>query len=134
MNYNKFDFSQFAGKELARIVLDPDYNGGDGGLILEFADGTGFTIYDDGRSCCEHRYLHTDDDLSGAVGEEFRSVEVINHIKNPDGGYGVHEMAFLILRTDWQTFTIETHNRHNGYYGGFCMNINIDGEKEEEEW
>jgi hypothetical protein len=35
--------------------------------------------------------------------------------------YGIHEVQFLIVDTDRGSFTCETHNEHNGYYGGFLV-------------
>jgi hypothetical protein len=31
----------------------------------------------------------------------------------------VHEVQFLRVSTDAGTIVCETHNEHNGYYGGF---------------
>lgn len=108
------------GKTIASLRLDPAYNGGDGGLLFAFTDGTGIALYDDGRSCCENRYMNTDDDLAAFVGAQLVGADVRDG-PNIDDEYGAHEMQFLIVRTSLGDFTMETHNEHNGYYGGFVL-------------
>lgn len=90
-------------------------------LILEFEDGTGLMIWDNGQSCCEARYMTTDDDLPYYVGSEFRGAEVRDAESREDEYGDVHELQFLLIHTGLGTFTIETHNEHNGYYGGFWL-------------
>ena len=34
---------------------------------------------------------------------------------------GVHEVQFLNIETSLGIITFETHNEHNGYYGGFYI-------------
>lgn len=120
-NSNSVEVFQWAiGKTIASVALDPEYNGGDGGLKLRFTDLSGIVLFDDGRSCCENRYMHTDDDLQSFVSSQFVGVEVRDG-GSTDSKYDVHEMQFLLVHTDLGTFTVETHNEHNGYYGGFSL-------------
>jgi hypothetical protein len=107
------------GKTISDAYVDDDCYI-DGGLIMKFTDETGIMIYDDGRSCCEHRYIHTDDDLSHYSGAMFKGVELKDAPEIEDE-YGFHEVQFLIINTDKGSFTLETHNEHNGYYSGFYM-------------
>ena len=88
-------------------------------LILTFDDHQ-LVLFDDGQSCCEYRYMHTDDDLVAFVGAEFTGAEVRDGPMRNDGGDD-HEIQFLLINTSLGTFTVETHNVHNGYYGGFCV-------------
>lgn len=90
-------------------------------LKFEFTDGTGLNVWDDGQSCCEERYMTTDDDLSAFAGAEFRGLDLRDG-PTVVGGYGdVHEVQFLIVKTSLGDFTMETHNEHNGYYSGFWI-------------
>ena len=91
-------------------------------LILKFSDGTGIKIFDDGQSCCENRYMTTNDDIQSFVGSKFLNAE-IREAPNAPYEYGEHEVQFLLINTDKGTFAIETHNEHNGYYGGFAIAI-----------
>jgi len=91
-------------------------------LILKFGDETGIKIWDDGQSCCEYRYMTTNDDLPYFVGSKFLNAELRNAPEYEDD-CGVHEVQFLLINTDKGTFTIESHNEHNGYYGGFWIVI-----------
>ena len=91
-------------------------------LVLSFSDDTGIKIWDDGQSCCEHRYMTSDDDIQNFVGTKFLNAE-IREAPNVEDEYGCHEVQFLLINTDKGTFTIETHNEHNGYYGGFWIVI-----------
>ena len=107
-------------KTISAISVDPEYNRGDGGLAIDFADGTGIILFDDGRSCCENRYIHTDDDLTAFVGAVFAGCE-IREVPNIEDKSGDHEVQFLLVHTNLGTITAETHNEHNGYYGGFYL-------------
>lgn len=105
------------GKEIASLELRAEANGGDGALIFTFTDGSRMQLADEYRSCCESRYLHTDDDLSYHEGAVLMDAEV------RDGGdesldYGVKETAFLVVTTSKGQFTVVAYNEHNGYYGG----------------
>ncbi len=92
-------------------------------LILKFGDGSAIKIWDGGQSCCEHRYMTTDDDLQYFVGTKFLNAE-LREAPSKDTEYGdVHEVQFLLVNTDKGTFTIESHNEHNGYYGGIWIVI-----------
>lgn len=103
------------GKEILRIVFSEDE------LKLFFSNNGGLKIWDGGQSCCEHRYMTTDDDLDYLVGSRLLEIEVTGEklIKEEEGDY--HEVQFLIIKTDRGAVTIETHNENNGYYGGFCL-------------
>lgn len=89
-----------------------------------YFDDKYLSIIDDGQSCCEDRYLHTDDDLEYYVGSKILDFELL---EAPDvaSEYGEHEVMFLHVKTDRGVFTIETHNEHNGYYGGFVIEARI---------
>jgi len=99
-------------------------------LIIHLNDGSQFILEDNLQQCCEHRYMTTDDELAYFVGADLINVE------KRHGGYGgdgeehdiddddywdqdADEVAFLLVTTSLGVFTIENHNEHNGYYGGF---------------
>lgn len=107
------------GKKITDITFSEDK------LTLKFIDDTKLSIWDDGQSCCEHRYMHTDDKLKDFIGGKLMDIEVANA---PDivGEYGdAHEVQFLKVKTGKGWFTIETHNVHNGYYGGFSIKATL---------
>ena len=91
-------------------------------LNIRFEDDTGITITDEGQSCCEHRYMTTDDDVQSLVGSVIQTIMVKS---GPDfeDDYDVHEQEFLEIQTNKGFITIVNHNEHNGYYGGFSLNI-----------
>ena len=120
MRGNSFDFSSVIGKKIKDLRLDVD------GLIIEFAD-TAIMIFDDGQSCCEDRYMTTDDDLKYYIGSTLMGA-VIADAPNRPAEYGEHEVQFLIVNTSLGDFTVETHNEHNGYYGGFLVRVKEIGE------
>lgn len=97
----------------------------DEALHVEFKDGTKFRIWDDGQSCCESRYMTTDDDLSHYVGSTIRDVEIADAPAREDE-YECHEVQFLRIKTTKGTLVMETHNQHNGYYGGFYIRIDAE--------
>lgn len=104
---------------------------GDGAIVLTFDGGT-LTIKDEGRSCCESRYLTCDDNLDNLIGDALVSVEEREGPTSDDDEWGeVHETAFVVITTDKGAATVATHNEHNGYYGGFWMVAEwspVDGE------
>lgn len=121
-NYKEDAIQQYIGRKIVRIELN-DTVDPDGALFLIFDDGEAIKIYDDGRSCCEARYMHTDDDLSQFVGATLTGAG-IREGPFTEGEWGdMHEIQFLVVSTSLGDFTLETHNEHNGYYGGFWMTL-----------
>lgn len=103
------------GKRIAQIAV------GDKVLRLTFEDGTVLALADMGQSCCEHRYLHTDDHTAYFVGAVFTGVALKEGPTAEDKYGGEHEQQFLEIQTDRGVFTLTNHNEHNGYYGGFAV-------------
>jgi len=93
----------------------------DDSLILMFDDGAGIKFYDDGQSCCESRYMRTDDHLSDFIGSKFLGAELKSAPDIDDSE--CHEVQFLEIKTDKGGFVMSSHNEHNGYYGGFNIVI-----------
>lgn len=89
-------------------------------LEFTFKDGTRLALFDDGQSCCEHRWMHTDDDLAYYVGSDLQGAEVREGPEVEDS-YEVKESEFLIVTTTKGQFTVVNYNEHNGYYGGFLI-------------
>ena len=58
------------GKKIASVELTDD------ALRMGFEDGTTLVLKDEGQSCCEARYMRTDDTLADFVGAVFTGVEV----------------------------------------------------------
>lgn len=92
----------------------------DDALQIGFTDGSVLRIFDDGQSCCESRYMKTDDDLQSFVGDQFLGAEIKDAPNMPDE-WGDHEVQFLEVKTNKGVFTMASHNEHNGYYGGFSI-------------
>ncbi len=109
-------FSGSLGKTITDVSL-----GDDDALHFEFSDGTKMCLFDDGQSCCESRYMRTDDDLSQFIGSQLLDAE-IKDAPNVEDEYGEsHEVQFLEVKTSTGSFTMASHNEHNGYYGGFAI-------------
>ncbi len=106
---------------IGKIVTALRLGENDNSLHFTFSDGTGIRLVDDGQSCCERRYMRTDDDLSGYIGGKLLSAE-IREGPESESEYGdLHEMQFLVVKTSKGQFVISNHNEHNGYYGGFSI-------------
>ncbi len=82
------------------------------------------TLMDDGQSCCESRYMRTDDDLTTVDGAILLDIE-IRDAPPINESYGEHEVQFLVLKTTKGNFTFSNHNEHNGYYGGFAIHAKV---------
>jgi hypothetical protein len=89
-------------------------------LQIIFKDGTGLRIYDDGQSCCESRYMSTDD-IQDLVGSVIQTIEVKDGSTTDTGYDEVHDQEFLEIQTNKGFFIFANHNVHNGYYGGFDL-------------
>ena len=93
-------------------------------LRVEFEDGRAIDIWDDGQSCCESRWITTDDDPSTLVGGKLVHIAAKDGPEERDGEWGdVTETCFVEVQTDKGFITLTTHNSHNGYYGGFGLTI-----------
>lgn len=109
-------YEKAKGKKIRAIKLD------DNDLQITFEDGSGIAIFDNGQSCCETRYMRTDDNLDYYIGAEFRDME-LRESPVVQEKYGEHEVQFLLVNTSKGTFTMSNHNEHNGYYGGFSIEV-----------
>lgn len=139
---------------------DEYWGGGNGekreGLVIVLESGWRVVLVDRcGQSCCEHRYMHTDDDLESLVGETLVGIRhggadsKTSHYcgiedgeigdgddddNEPDYCYcdGVEEVEFVLIQTNRDSVTIGTYNSHNGYYGGLDLALVVydpDGNK-----
>lgn len=106
------------GKTISGLTLDEE----DGFITIDFSDGTNLRVADEGQSCCEHRYMRTDDDMQHFIGAKLTGLE-IKEAPNEQDEYGDHEVQFLEVQTDRGVFTMASHNEHNGYYGGFYITL-----------
>lgn len=109
------------GKTIAALSL-----GNDDALHFVFSDGSKLKISDEQQSCCENRYMRTDDDLSDYVGSKLLGavLKCAPDLQDDDGD--VHEVQFLEVQTDRGVFTMASHNEHNGYYGGFWIVASVE--------
>ena len=109
------------GKKITKLYLGE-------ALEMTFEDGSKMFLTDEGQSCCEHRYMSTDDTLSEYEDSTFQDVELKNGPSvEVEEGYGVHDVQFLDIKTSKGIFTISSHNEHNGYYEGFDITAEIFG-------
>lgn len=112
------------GKKIEAIELKNDV------LELSLEDKTILRVSDEGQSCCESRYMKTDDDMQSFVGDTLRGLEIKEapNQTEPDD-WGDHEVQFLEVQTDKGCFTMASHNEHNGYYGGFYIQCSLTSAK-----
>mgnify|MGYP003435737536 CR=1 FL=1 len=113
-------FTGAIGKTISALRL-----GDDDALHFEFSDGSKLKLSDEGQSCCEHRYMRTDDNLAEYVGAKLLSAEIKEAPSETDM-YQEHEVQFLEVQTDRGVFTMASHNEHNGYYGGFFIQAAVE--------
>lgn len=105
------------GKEISVVTLKEDVLG------IAFSDDTVIRVWDNGQSCCELRYMRTDDDLAQYVGAKLEGMELRSAPNIPDERGEDHEVQFLVIRTTKGNITFSSHVEHNGYYGGFSIQI-----------
>lgn len=117
------DVKLFIGKK----VVEAKFSSENDKFYIGFDDGVKISIWDDGQSCCEHRYMTCDDNPKDIVGGELVSVGV-KHAPDQEDDWEVHEIAFLEVVTTKGTVQFATHNEHNGYYGGFGLTITMEND------
>jgi hypothetical protein len=115
------------GKTIKHIELSSEKNSewrGDGQdtLKLVFDDASRLTIFDAGQSCCESRYMRTDDKFEYFIGAKLLDIE-LKQAPDMEAGGDMHEVQFLELMTNKGALTMASHNEHNGYYGGFSIEL-----------
>lgn len=116
LNSEEVIIKKYAGK----VIKKASFGGNE--IVLEFEDGTKIEITDDGQSCCEERYMTSSDDFSSLVGNQLFDIDV-KEVTETSADYDTHEIAFLHIITNKATVVVETHNKHNGYYGGFSLTV-----------
>lgn len=102
------------GKKIRGAKLDGDI------IKIRFAK-KGIDIYDSGQSCCKNRYITTDDNPADLVGKKLTQIELADAPDSSEEGSECHEVQFLRIHAEDVTVVFETHNEHNGYYGGFAV-------------
>jgi hypothetical protein len=107
------------GRTLTGVTLDGGF-----ALRLGLDDGQTLVIADDGQSCCEDRFMTCDDDLGDFAGATLVEVEIRDAPSRDHDGCE-HEVQFLVVTTSKGVITAETHNVHNGYYGGFAIQASL---------
>ncbi len=107
------------GAKIKTVYLDGDWS-----LLFDLEDGRTLEFRDNGQSCCEHRYMHCDDDLPSFVGAEILGADLGEPENLPSTGEE-HEMQFLRVMTSRGAIVVSNHNEHNGYYGGFNLEARV---------
>ncbi len=102
------------GRKMTSIALNEDV------LFIAIEGENRFKVWDDGQSCCENRYMRTDDDLQDFAGATILDYEVSDAPSQPSE-YGDHEVQFFRIHTSKGIITFSSHNEHTGYYGGFSI-------------
>lgn len=111
--------SEYYGRKISEAFLDEEENR----LHIYFDDGVKIVVFDDGQSCCESRYMRTDDEVKSLVGGRLVKITIKDAPDQEDEYGDVHEIMFMEIQTDKNFITLSNHNEHNGYYGGFGMTI-----------
>lgn len=122
-------FKSSVGKMITELKIDKEMS--EDSLVFTFEDETKMRLYDAGQSCCESRYLHTDDDLGTFIGSKLIDARILDapDATDDDDLDDVHEVEFLVVGTSKGVIVVETHNEHNGYYGGFAVRAQMVTDK-----
>lgn len=92
-------------------------------LRIDFENGKSVVISDEGQSCCESRYMTTDDKVEDLIGGILLDITLKDAPNIEDEYGGDHEVNFMEVKTDQAIVTFASHNEHNGYYGGICLSL-----------
>lgn len=122
-SFNEDLFKDYIGKSIAKMTIDNDI------LVISFFDGDqSIEFCDYAQSCCENRYMRTDDDLSYFGHAIFYGAKIDYAAEThqiDDGRDCCHEIQFLSIKTSLGFITVSNHNEHNGYYGGFHVVVDL---------
>lgn len=118
------DIAAVIGKRLTSMTVEEK------AATLFFDDGTRLVLTDEAQSCCEYRHISTDDDLAFVAGCTLLAIEEApGRAATEDelDSCSVHDICFIHVQTSGGRVTLQTHNEHNGYYGGFCIAAKLEG-------
>lgn len=110
------------GRRILSMELDED------SLRIYLNGDRTLTLRDVGQSCCESRYMRSDDKASDFVGAKLTGLS-LRDAPDVEADGEVHEVQFLVVETDKGAFTVSNHNEHNGYYGGFAISASLSPER-----
>lgn len=119
MKKEHIDF--FVGKEISKVFIQNDE------LHIRFDKKT-LVISDYAQSCCENRYMTTDDNLTEFFGAIFKGIEEKPTSSISENEYEDHDLMFIEIKTSKGDFILKSHNEHNGYYAGFDIITTIINE------
>lgn len=109
------------------LIVDEDSEGeGIDGFVIEFETGEKLWLWDDGRLCCEKRYMTTDDDPHCLINTRL----VMVYGTGVDRDYGescCYEAVFITVQTDKCSVKLVNHNEDNGQYAGFALRATLEG-------
>lgn len=106
-------------KFIGQVITSATFDG-DSAITLMFGD-KGIVISDEGQSCCEHRYMDVQDDISYLIGKTYLGWELGEYTNDDDDEWYVHDIQFLNINVSDYTLQVSNHNEHNGYYSGFYI-------------
>lgn len=109
--------SDYYGRKIVDAKID------DNRLLLRFDDDVTIALFDNGQSCCESRYMSTDDEVSSLVGNILKHIEAKAGPSETGKDGNEHDTCFVEVATNQGFITLVNHNEHNGYYGGFGLSI-----------
>ena len=70
-------FQKNVGKVITALTIAEDR------LLFTFEDGIKMKLFDNGQSCCERRYMHTDDDIQDFVGAVLQARNQCTRYRQP---------------------------------------------------
>jgi hypothetical protein len=118
------DIAAAIGKRLTSMTVEKK------SATIVFEYGARLIITDEAQSCFEYRHISTDDDLAFVAGCTLLAIEeapgraaTSEELENCD----VHDICFIHIQTSGGRVTLQAHNEHNGYYGGFCIAAKLIG-------
>jgi hypothetical protein len=117
-------------QSLGKTIKNFSVNEDDPHILINFEEDSALKIWDDGQSCCENRYVRTDDKPETFKGAKILKYELEDgpnqdKEEEEEEDYGRHEVQFFRILTDKGIIIFSNHNEHNGYYGGFSIAARI---------
>jgi hypothetical protein len=119
----KANVEKFFGLEISHIEINAEDH-----FCIHFASRyefstQGIRLVDNIELCCESRYFRTDDNLNDFVGSKFMGIALKNTYEGSEQDFYTHDIQFFEIITSTGVITLASHNEHNGYYGGFNIEV-----------
>jgi len=112
----------------SRVIVSAGIRDQGSDFLIQFDDGSELILIDNAQLCCENRYVATDDDPNDLIGGRLLRI-ILKGTGSEDKGYDCEDIQFVEVCTNQGSIVLNNYVVHNGYYGGWDLQILDDGKR-----